>query len=66
MEAIPSNKVVEYYVERGCKRDSPIFADVGLSKTFDDWTAINLNEKNFGIKGSLEAKIVTKSTGFGH
>ena len=64
-DVTPSSKVVEYYVERGCKRDSPIFAAEGLSKTYSDWSSITLTDKNYGIKGSLSAQITTRDTGIG-
>jgi len=62
LQVQPSSKVVEYYVERGCKKDSPLFPTVLTESTnYDEWTSITLNEKNFGIKGTLSAYVSTKA-----
>jgi len=57
-----SENVVEYYVERGCKRNSPLYPTQLNNQTqYNEWAQIKLNEKNFGIKGELTAYVTEKS-----
>jgi len=51
--------VYEYHIERGCQADVPMYRE--SPKTASDWETISLNEKNFGIHGTVSAKFMSTS-----